>query len=283
MNEQQALNYKRIAGAISYIRENFRSQPGLHEVAEKVHLSPFHFQRLFKEWAGTTPKKFLQYTSIQHAKRMLQQRQATLFDTATDTGLSGTGRLLDLFVKIEGMTPAEFKHGGKHLRIAYSFTHTQFGRLLAASTSKGICYMGFAEDAREALRTLHQRFPHAEFQEKRDELQENALSVFRYDRNFPMEIKLHLPGTDFQLKVWEALLKIPMGRLSTYGRIAKEIGSPQASRAVGTAIGSNPVAFIIPCHRVIQSTGHFGGYMWGSTRKTAMIGWESAMTNSADR
>lgn len=279
MNEQQQINYKRIAEAIDYIKENFKMQPNLDEVAEQVHLSPFHFQRLFSEWAGTTPKKFLQYISIEHAKKILTDQQATLFDTALETGLSGTGRLHDLFVNIEGMTPAEYKNGGKNLCVNYSFAESLFGSLIVASTPKGVCYMAFNNDEENALNDLKAKYPNAVFQRKLDLLQQNALFIFQNDWSKPHEIKLHLKGTDFQLKVWETLLKIPMGQLSTYGNIAEQIGIPNASRAVGTAIGNNPVAFIIPCHRVIQSSGNFGGYMWGNTRKTAIIGWESAKTD----
>lgn len=280
MNEQQQLNYNRIAEAIDYIKENFKGQPNLDEVAEQVHLSPFHFQRLFSEWAGTTPKKFLQYISIENAKKLLTDQQATLFDTAFETGLSGTSRLHDLFVNIEGMTPAEFKNGGKNLFINYSFAESPFGNLIVASTQKGVCYMAFNDDEINALHDLKQKFPNAVFQRKLDLIQQNALFIFQNDWSKLSEIKLHLKGTDFQLKVWETLLKIPMGQLSTYGNIAEQIGNANASRAVGTAIGNNPVAFLIPCHRVIQSSGSFGGYMWGNTRKTAIIGWESAKTNT---
>lgn len=279
MNEQQQLNYSRIAEAIAYIKSNFKEQPNLDEIAQQVHLSPFHFQRLFSEWAGTTPKKFLQYISLGHAKILLKDQQATLFDTAFETGLSGTGRLHDLFINIEGMTPAEYKNGGKNLSVNYSFAESPFGNLIVASTPRGICYMAFNDDEANALSDLKQKFSNAIFQRKLDLMQQNALFIFQNDWSKLPEIKLHLKGTDFQLKVWETLLKIPLGKLSTYGNIAEQIGNPNASRAVGTAIGSNPVAFLIPCHRVIQSSGNIGGYLWGNTRKTAIIGWESAKTD----
>jgi len=276
METQDQLNYNRIARAIDYIKENFKTQPSLDQIAEHVHLSPFHFQRLFTDWAGTSPKKFLQYISVAHAKEMLKENQSTLFETAYETGLSGTSRLHDLFVNIEGMTPAEYKHGGKNLSINYSFAESPFGNLIVASTSKGVCYMAFEDDESEALVRLMAKFPNATFTRRLDLIQQNALFIFQNDWTKLPEIKLHLKGTDFQLKVWETLVKIPMGQLSTYGTIAEQIDNPNASRAVGTAIGSNPVAFLIPCHRVIQSTGLFGGYMWGNTRKTAIIGWEGA-------
>lgn len=280
MNEQQKINYTRIAEAIEYIKSNFKNQPNLDEVAEQVNLSPFHFQRLFSEWAGTTPKKFLQYTSVEHAKKLLKDHQATLFDTAFETGFSSTGRLHDLFVTIEGMTPAEYKNGARTLIINYSFAESPFGNLIVVSTPKGICYMAFEDDEETTFQNLKAKFPNASFQRKLDLMQQNALFIFQNHWSKLSEIKLHLKGTDFQLKVWESLLKIPMGKLSTYGNIADEIGNPKSSRAVGTAIGNNPVAFLIPCHRVIQSSGNIGGYMWGNTRKTAIIGWESAKINS---
>jgi len=274
MNEQDNINYNRIAEAIDYIKANFKTQPNLDEVAQKVHLSPFHFQRLFTEWAGTSPKKFLQYISVDYAKRLLKENQTTLFDAAYETGLSGTSRLHDLFINIEGMTPAEYKNGGSKLFINYSFAETPFGNIIVASTTKGICYMAFADEATNAFALLQSHFPNATFRQMVDMMQQNALYIFTQDWKKLQEIKLHLKGTAFQLKVWETLLKIPMGQLSTYGNIAQQIERPNASRAVGTAIGSNPVAFLIPCHRVIQATGNFGGYMWGNTRKTAIIGWE---------
>jgi AraC family transcriptional regulator of adaptative response/methylated-DNA-[protein]-cysteine methyltransferase len=280
MNTQEAINYDRIAEAINYIKLNFKEQPNLDEVAEKVNLSPFHFQRLFTDWAGISPKKFLQYLSLEYAKNILKEKRATLFDTAFDTGLSGTGRLHDLFINLEGMTPAEYKNGGKALRINYSFAETPFGNVIVASTSKGICYMAFADDRDLAFIELQQQFPNAKYQQFADAMQQNALFIFRRDWSELAAIKLHLKGTAFQLKVWEALLKIPMGSLNTYGNIAQKIELPNACRAVGSAIGDNPVAFLIPCHRVIRSTGEFGQYHWGSTRKTAIIGWEAAWVNS---
>ncbi len=279
METQNQINYKRISEAIEYVKINFKQQPSLEEVAEKVHLSPAHFQRLFTEWAGTSPKKFLQFISVEHAKKILREDQATLFDTAFETGLSSTSRLHDLFVNIEGMTPTEYKNGGQNLHINYSFAESPFGNLIVASTQKGICYMAFEDSEELAFQNLHVKFPNASFQRKLDLMQQNALFIFQNDWSKLDKIKLHLKGTDFQLKVWESLLKIPMGGLSTYGDLAEKLGHPNASRAVGTAIGNNPVAYLIPCHRVIQSTGNFGGYMWGNTRKTAIIGWEASKSH----
>lgn len=270
-------DYERIEKAIIYLKENFKEQPELDEVAKQVHISPFHFQRMFKEWAGVSPKKFLQYISLEHAKKMLQQN-STLADVSFETGLSGTGRLHDLFINIEGMTPGEYKNEGERLCINYSFAESPFGNIIVASTAKGICHLAFANDVTQALQQLQIKFKKASFTQITDTIQQNALFVFTQDWKNLSEIKLHLKGTAFQLKVWEALLKIPMGGLSTYAGIAGTIGNSKASRAVGTAIGDNPVAFLIPCHRVIQSTGLLGQYHWGSNRKTAIIGWEAART-----
>ncbi len=294
MKTQEETNFSRIAAAIDYINSNFKTQPGLEEVAEKINLSPFHFQRLFTEWAGVSPKKFLQYLTVEHAKKILKENQATLFDAAFETGLSGTGRLHDLFINIEGMTHGEYKNGGENLVVNYSFADTPFGRILVASTAKGICHIAFAAGEDEELATnrseltdqqtslnedlsvLKMKFPNAVYKQLVDAAQQNVLSIFTQDWSGLGQIKLHLKGTEFQLKVWETLLKIPSGQLTTYGSIAKSIGLPAASRAVGTAVGANPVAFLIPCHRIIQSTGILGQYHWGSTRKQAMIGWEAA-------
>ncbi|HTI58217.1 methylated-DNA--[protein]-cysteine S-methyltransferase [Mucilaginibacter sp.] len=279
METQETINYQRIADAINYIRTNFKDQPNLDDIAEKVNMSPFHFQRMFTDWAGISPKKFLQYLSVEYAKGILKEKQATLFDAAFETGLSGTGRLHDLFINIEGMTPAEYKNGGLALQINYSFADSPFGNILVASTCKGICYLAFADDRDEAFKGLQTQFPNARYNQVVDHVQQEAMFIFQKDWSKLSNIKLHLKGTPFQLKVWEALLRIPMGGLETYGSLAKEIQSPNASRAVGSAVGDNPVAFLIPCHRVIRSTGEFGGYHWGPTRKSAIIGWEAAQVH----
>jgi len=272
--------YDRIATAIHFIKDNFRDQPSLDVIAEHVHLSPFHFQKLFSDWAGVSPKKFLQYLSVEHAKGILKEKQATLFDAAYETGLSGTGRLHDLFVKIEGMTPGEYKNGGQALKINFSFAETIFGNVIIASTSKGICYLAFYDDKKEAFEKLQNTFPNAAYEQMSDLHQANALSFFSKNTDDANAIRLHLKGTPFQIKVWEALLKIPMGKLSTYSSIAYTIENIKASRAVGSAVGDNPVAFLIPCHRVIRSTGEFGNYHWGPVRKLAMIGWEMSTNES---
>lgn len=277
MKQQQELNYERIAAAIRFIKENRQEQPRLETIAGHVHMSPAHFQRMFQEWAGISPKSFLQYLNVEYAKRILKQTHASLFDTACEVGLSGTGRLHDLFVNIEGMTPGEYKNGGQALRINYSFAETPFGWVMVASTDKGICHLAFVDEGEEeALGSLKQLFPNAAYTQCPDRKQEDALSVFNRDWSKPDEIKLHLKGTSFQLKVWETLLEIPAGGLTTYADLATKSGHEGACRAVGTAIGRNPVAFLIPCHRVIKATGDIGNYHWGEVRKEAIIGWEAA-------
>jgi AraC family transcriptional regulator, regulatory protein of adaptative response / methylated-DNA-[protein]-cysteine methyltransferase len=269
-------DFQRIEQAIHYIRENFRDQPDLDNIAQQVHLSPFHFQRLFREWAGVSPKKFLQFTSIEYAKQLLQE-QKTLATVSFETGLSGTSRLHDLFIQVEGMTPGEYQQGGKNLHIYYSRAETIFGNILIASTNKGICHISFIREGSESPETeIMNRFPASLLEQKTDLQQQQALKLFRDDWSDLNRIKLHLKGTPFQIKVWNALLHIPMGSLKSYLQIAHEIGDTRASRAVGTAIGNNPVAFLIPCHRVITSSGNLGGYHWGEDRKSAMIGWEAA-------
>lgn len=269
-------DFERIATAIAYIQEHFREQPDLDEVAAHVNLSPFHFQRLFSNWAGVSPKKFLQYTSIEYAKRLLGEQQASLFDTALETGLSGTGRLHDLFVNLEGMTPGEYKNGGELLMITYRFAATIFGTVLIAATPKGLCHLMFITNEEDAFTELINRFPKAQLIKGEHEFHQQALQLLNgleIDQKNP--IRLHLKGTAFQLKVWQALLQIPSGELSSYGKLASAIEQPTASRAVGTAIGDNPIAYLIPCHRVLQTSGKLGGYRWGMPRKSLMIGWEA--------
>lgn len=277
MKAQQEIDYERVASAIEFIRSNYKSQPTLNDIADHVHVSPYHFQRMFQEWAGVSPKQFLRYLSLEHAKKMLKETHASLFDTAHETGLSGTGRLYDLFVTIEGMTPGEYKNGGEALTVNYSFADTPFGNVIVASTDKGICHIAFADaGVEQALENLKIQFPNATYKQILDLKQQNALFVFNQDWSKLDEIKLHLKGTDFQLKVWETLLKVPSGGLTTYGDLAVKAGHEGAYRAVGTAVGKNPVAFLIPCHRVIKSTGELGNYHWGKNRKNLIVGWEAS-------
>ncbi len=275
MKPSQYRHYQKIAEAIAYIQKNFEHQPDLIDVAKHVHLSPYHFQRLFTQWAGVSPKKFLQHITITQAKSLLvTQPKTTLLEASDILGLSSSSRLHDLFINIEAMTPATYKNGGENLSIDYGFAETPFGRVLLANTEKGICHINFDETT-TAINCLKSLFPQAKIVQKHSGWQQRAAKFFQSPAAGNDKITLHLKGTPFQLKVWEALLRIPMGQLSSYGDIAKTIKQPNASRAVGTAIGRNPTAFLIPCHRVIRSCGILGNYRWGQERKAAMIGWEA--------
>ena len=277
MTNQSQIDYERVERAIGYIARHYTDKPSLEDVAAEIHVSPFHFQRLFSKWAGISPKKFIQFLSLDYAKASLRAPDTSVLDAAYDAGFSGAGRLHDLFMTIEGMTPGAFKQQGAGLDINYDFADSPFGTVMIASTRDGICHMAFEADRDAGFATLYRTFPEARFHQCRDQMQKHALSVFGRNQASPDgKIKLHLQGTPFQIKVWEALLKIPMGGLASYGGIARMIGQPAASRAVGTAIGHNPVAFLIPCHRVIRQNGVIGGYMWGAERKQAMIAWEGA-------
>lgn len=277
-----ARHYAQIADAIEYLQHNFQQQPSLQQVAAHVHMSPSHFQRVFSQWAGTSPKKFLQYLSLEYAKSLLKQQDLSVMQSSIETGLSSSSRLHDLFVQIEGMTPAEYKHGGLGLRIHYQFAETLFGAVIVASTAKGICFLSFEADPDSARQQLQQAFPQATLIEQADAIQQTALAIFNHAADPIAKIKLHLKGTAFQLKVWHSLLNIPQGQVSSYGHLAQSIGQPTASRAVGTAIGHNPVAFLIPCHRVIQATGQIGGYRWSMQRKKIMLAWEAVQRDAAE-
>jgi AraC family transcriptional regulator, regulatory protein of adaptative response / methylated-DNA-[protein]-cysteine methyltransferase len=274
MSVQAQINFNRIANAIDFIKNNFVEQPTLDEIAAHVNMSSFHFQKMFTEWAGVSPKKFLQFITISRAKNLLKEKQITLFDTAEEVGLSSTSRLHDMFVHIEGITPAEYKNEGQNTIINYSFVDTIFGKIIIASTPKGVCHIAFVDEEKIAIDFLQKQFYKSILTFKKEKAHGLVANFFNQTINFKDRIHLHLKGTAFQLKVWETLLSIPSGNLTTYGTIATKIKNPKASRAVGTAIGDNPIAYLIPCHRVIQSSGVFGGYMWGPKRKTAIIGWE---------
>jgi AraC family transcriptional regulator of adaptative response/methylated-DNA-[protein]-cysteine methyltransferase len=267
--------FLRIAAAILFLRENFQRQPSLEEVAAQVQWSPDHFQRVFTAWAGVSPKKFAQYLSLGYAKSLLRVPNATLFNTAVETGLSGTGRLHDLFVSIEGMTPGEWK-SGTGLVLYYHFAETIFGKALVAATDRGVCHLAFVEEESAGVRALLKSFPLATHHHGMHPHSEAAVRLISRNWSDLTQLKLHLRGTPFQIKVWEALLKIPSGKVATYGSLAASLGQPTAARAVGSAVGDNPVGFLIPCHRVIQASGALGGYAWGVERKAAMLGWEAA-------
>ncbi|MBJ9984104.1 methylated-DNA--[protein]-cysteine S-methyltransferase [Acinetobacter sp. S40] len=269
-----------MASMIEYAYQHFDDQPTLEQMAATVDLSPSYAQRQFQEWVGISPKKFVQYLSLQRAKALLQQHYSTL-DAALETGLSGTGRLHDLFIQIEGMTPGEYKQHGASLLITYSIQATPFGDVFIASTVKGICSIQFLSDALTdltALDQLQQRFALADFQPKSTELHQQVAGWFQRDlkHSVQQKIPLRLQGTPFQLKVWEALLTIPEGQLRSYQQIAEQIGHHKAIRAVASAVANNPIAYLIPCHRVIRSTGMIGEYHWSKARKLALLSWEMA-------
>ena len=268
-------DYQRIAAALTYAQAHFRTQPDLDELARQAHWSPFHFQRKFQEWAGVSPKKFLQYLSLDHAKLLLRQH-ATVADAAHAPGLSGTGRLHDLFVTLEAMTPGEYRQGGAALVIRYSFGESPFGAYLVASTDKGLCKLAFVEDPAAAVAELRREWPQASISAA--ETAAHAQVARFFARRFTAADRLHLRlrGTPFQLKIWESLLRVPEGGLRTYAQLAEAAERGTAVRATGTAIGANPVAYLIPCHRVICQTGELGQYRWGAARKAALLGWEAA-------
>jgi AraC family transcriptional regulator, regulatory protein of adaptative response / methylated-DNA-[protein]-cysteine methyltransferase len=286
-SQQYALDYERVESAISYIELHFREQPTLQQVADSVHLSAFHFERLFARWAGTTPQRFTRYLTKEYAKTLLDQ-QHDLLSVSDAAGLSGPGRLHDLFVTFEGLSPGEYKQGGHGLSICYGFHPTPFGECLLAATGRGICNLTFQANAQraEALADLQAKWPRATLIEDAETTGEVVDQLFTNQSDIASVVErkpVHLlvRGTNFQIKVWEALLTIPSGQVVDYGHIARQIGSPGAVRAVGTACGSNPVGYLIPCHRVLQRTGGIGGYRWGTARKRAILGWEAAQLPEA--
>jgi AraC family transcriptional regulator of adaptative response/methylated-DNA-[protein]-cysteine methyltransferase len=277
MTTNSTYTYQQIARAIEHLTANFRDQPSLGELAEKANLSEFHFQRLFTEWAGVSPKKFSQYLTLEHAKTRLRTG-APLSDAAHEAGLSGTGRLHDLFVTIEGVTPGQFKQAGAGLELQYGLFNSPFGAYVLGAINGKIALLHFLNEDDDPEAILTAAWPEGTLRRDQDAIQALANQIFPSNpaaaSTHPLPVLLR--GSAFQLKVWEALLKIPEGRLASYDQIADAIGQPTASRAVGTAIGSNPVGYLIPCHRVIKKTGLFGGYRWGVERKQAMLGWEAA-------
>lgn len=287
---EQDINYQRIEQAILYLEKNFQRQPELDEVADQVHLSPFHFQRIFTEWAGISPKRFLQFLTVDFLKSKLKESK-NLVEAAESAGLSTQSRVYDLFTTLEAVTPQEYKHSGSGIRIGYGIHETTFGTCLIGVTERGVCWLSFTqpdEDVTFALEEMKVHWNNSVFHQD-----QNLTEVFIH-KIFPSpratgkgvfeeqgEGKLHLfvKGTNFQVKVWEALLKIPMGTVTTYQGVAEQIQSPKAMQAVGSAVGSNHIAYLIPCHRVIRKDGILGEYRWNSTRKKGMIGWEMAKIN----
>jgi AraC family transcriptional regulator of adaptative response/methylated-DNA-[protein]-cysteine methyltransferase len=279
----QIADYARIEKAIHFVEENFHRRPSLEEIARIVSLSPYHFQRLFKRWAGVSPKQFVQFLTLEHARKQLTDSRSVL-DAAYETGLSSPGRLHDLFVSIEAVSPGEFKSRGAGLKISYGFHATPFGECLLAVTDRGICGLGFVSSGGRArtLTDLRKRWKNATLIGNPHATRPYLNRIFgRNGDGHRKPLTLLLRGTNFQLKVWEALLRIPSGFVTCYEDIAVRLGKPEAVRAVGGAVARNPVAFLIPCHRVIRKIGMFGEYHWGGARKKAMLAWESARAQSA--
>jgi len=273
------INYQRIEQAIQYLEKNFQHQPELDEVAEKVHLSPFHFQRIFTEWAGISPKRFLQFLTVDFLKEKLKESK-NLVEAAESAGLSSQSRVYDLFTTLEAVTPQEYKLKGSGIRIEYGMHETQFGTCLIGVTDRGICWLSFLstdEDPKFELEKMKEHWNNSIFHENKN-LTASFIDKIFHTAPDTAEEKLHLfvKGTNFQVKVWEALLKLPMGSVLTYQDIATSIQNPKAMQAVGSAVGSNHIAYLIPCHRVIRKDGILGEYRWNSVRKKSIIGWEMA-------
>ncbi len=276
-------DYARVEQAIHYLDQSFPRKPSLEELAQHVHLSRYHFQRVFRRWAGISPKRLLQYLSLEEAKRALAA-SPNILEAADAAGLSGPGRLHDLLVSFEAVTPGEFKAQGAGLEIGWGFHPSPFGECLMAVTARGISDLMFVQNGgrREALRALRARWPKASLRHDAQRTQSYAEKIFsRSPRARPRELPLLLKGTNFQIKVWEALLRIPPGAVTTYEKVAVAAGRPGAARAAARAVAVNPIAFLIPCHRVIRKIGLPGGYRWGPTRKRAMLAWERAHFNPA--
>ncbi|HDX8373219.1 TPA: methylated-DNA--[protein]-cysteine S-methyltransferase [Aeromonas dhakensis] len=270
-------DYARIADAIRFIASQVARQPTLDEIAAHVHLSPFHFQRLFSRWAGVTPKRYLQVLTLERAKALLQESRP-LLEVADTLGLSSGSRLYDHFVQLEAVTPGEFKQRGAGLIIDHGVHDTPFGQAFVALTPRGVCNFSFLDEkAPEApLAALAHSWPEAELREAPSRTQGVIHTMFDGSKTPDRPISLHVSGTNFQISVWRALLQIPPAKVVSYAQVASAVGNPKAARAVGLAVGANPVALMIPCHRVIQQNGKLGGYHWGETRKQAIHAWEVA-------
>ena len=274
--ESGARDYQRIARAIEYLRRNAAEQPDLAAVARHLHLSAHHFQRLFTRWAGVSPKRFVQYLTVESAKARLASSTSVL-DLAGTVGLSGPGRLHDLFVTLEGVSPGEYREGGAGLAIHYGIHDSPFGPALIATSARGVCGLHFIDGGQDAGTLLGRDWPRAVLREDPSGTVQLAQRIFSPLASRPgMPLALLVKGSNFQLKVWRALLALPTGSIATYRDIAKSIGEPSAARAVGNAIGANPIAWLIPCHRVIRESGELSRYRWGAERKAAMLGWEAA-------
>lgn len=270
-------DYDRIAKAISYITERVIDQPGLEEIAAHVHLSPFHFQRLFCRWAGTTPKRFLQVLTLERGKHLLDESRS-LLEVSDSVGLSSSSRLHDHFVSLEAVTPGEYKSKGKDLEIEYGVHSTPFGAIFVAVTGRGVCRAEFMDGnpIEVQLRDLRKTWPLASIAKNDETTRDVVEAMFGVSTALENPLSLHVSGTNFQIAVWRALLRIPPGSVVSYSQMAAALGRPNSARAVGNAIGANPVALLIPCHRVIQQSGALGGYRWGQTRKQAIQVWERA-------
>ena len=274
-------DYERIAKAIVFMRQNHLSQPDLATVSQHIHLSEYHFQRLFTKWVGISPKRFLQYLTLEYAKSNITDK-TNLLDLALDVGLSGSGRLHDLFVNLEAMSPGEFKAGGMGLQIQYGIHATPFGTSLIATTSRGICNLRFLDIVNEQTveQALRLEWKNAEIIREQQATQEIINHIFEISQfNSRKPLTLFVKGTNFQIQVWRALLKVPFGNITTYQNVAEMIGRPTAARAVGNAVGNNPVGYLIPCHRVIRESG-LGGYHWGIERKAVILGWEASQLST---
>ncbi|MFM5865996.1 bifunctional transcriptional activator/DNA repair enzyme AdaA [Aeromonas caviae] len=270
-------DYARIADAIRFIASQVARQPTLDEIAAHVHLSPFHFQRLFSRWAGVTPKRYLQVLTLERAKALLQESRP-LLEVADTLGLSSGSRLYDHFVQLEAVTPGEYKQRGAGLVIDHGVHDTPFGQAFVALTPRGVCNFSFLDDQapQTPLSALAQRWPEAELREAPSRTQGVIHTMFDGSKTPDRPLSLHVSGTNFQISVWRALLQIPPAKVVSYAQVASAVGNPKAARAVGLAVGANPVALMIPCHRVIQQNGKLGGYHWGETRKQAIHAWEAA-------
>ncbi len=267
-------DYERIAEAIDYITSHVNEQPSLDDVAKEINLSPHHLQRVFTRWAGISPKRFLQTLTVNHAKELLKESMS-LMEASYELGLSSTARLHDHFVNLEAITPGEYKSSGEGLKINYGMHETKFGKAFIAVTERGICQLSFMDNDDDSIfiKELEQCWTSASIKESKTITKPYIDSIFSDKKRQPLS--LYVKGTNFQINVWKALLNVPYGKLTTYGQLANLIGNPKASRAVGSAVGANPVSFLIPCHRVIRASGVIGEYRWGTTRKRSILSWET--------